>query len=662
MGYAFISYSTKNQASADAIRELFNKHNIDTWMAPYNIPAGSKYASVITKAIRECSCFVLLLSNDSQASEAVGREVELAAIYYKKSIITLELEKVVLNDEFTFYIHNRQIIAVKKIDENSLTIKQILEVVSTYTNIDDKLIESIDNHQEVSDNCTEVQTEPVSECIDTIQEEDNSTVNKAIDNFTNNSNEHSNELSTESKQENDDFQVSVDDINTESNLPSKDIEFVSENDNETTNIEETIETNDVTEEETVIEGIGKELNTPHTTDKYEGYLVGSFGKAQNIPKEKFINPFRVLGPYCNNLFFEFCDEFTINDQNKSESNRLKYSVVSQINDKNECLFFIFKNKGGKITLLSEGQEQNKVYRWFREKHRDKYVFTDETNATPTPRKKNHFAQDTALKIFSDVNNIPQILVIPDKYEHISSNAFAKLNPKDKEIRQIIIPDSVEIIDDSAFAGLVVTEAVYITEGVKKIGKNAFVLKKGAYVYFTSASKASKAYCSENNAAVIEKSYKRTTSGDINKVLDEISKSSDITRIKYNTIPNSTPPSTVDEIIIPKGVCVIDDSALQKAKVKKRIVIPSSVTKIGANAFDLLPEAYIECTNNSYAYFYCKENNLRNSVDIEENIRMVNEQKMIINNYKAQGVCIHCGGKFSGLLKKKCSICGKEKDY
>lgn len=132
-GYAFISYSTKNQTSADAIRDLFKKYDIDTWMAPYNIPPGSKYAAVITKAIRECSCFVLLLSNDSQASEAVDSEVELAALTFKKSIITVEIEKVVLNDSFTFYIHNKQIIAVHKIDERSLEIKQLLDVVRTYT-------------------------------------------------------------------------------------------------------------------------------------------------------------------------------------------------------------------------------------------------------------------------------------------------------------------------------------------------------------------------------------------------------------------------------------------------------------------------------------------------------------------------------------------------
>lgn len=132
MGYAFVSYSTKNQSFADAMRELFHSHDIETWMAPYDIPAGSKYASVITKAIRNCSCFVLL-SNDSQESDAVDSEVELAVLHYKKSIITIEIEKVELNDAFTFYIHNKQIIAVHKIDETSKEIKQVLAVLSAYT-------------------------------------------------------------------------------------------------------------------------------------------------------------------------------------------------------------------------------------------------------------------------------------------------------------------------------------------------------------------------------------------------------------------------------------------------------------------------------------------------------------------------------------------------
>ena len=61
-GYAFISYSTKNQAAADAIRELLKRKGIATWMAPGDIPAGSKYAQVINRAVKESSCLVLILT------------------------------------------------------------------------------------------------------------------------------------------------------------------------------------------------------------------------------------------------------------------------------------------------------------------------------------------------------------------------------------------------------------------------------------------------------------------------------------------------------------------------------------------------------------------------------------------------------------------------
>lgn len=148
VGYAFISYSTKNQSSADSMRELFTKHDIDTWMAPYDIPVGSKYAAVITKAIRDCDCFVLLLSNDSQESVAVDSEVELATLTYRKSIIVVELEKVILNDAFTFYIHNKQIMAVRKIEENTAEIRKILHAVKTYTNSkNDDTFSSVVNNQ-----------------------------------------------------------------------------------------------------------------------------------------------------------------------------------------------------------------------------------------------------------------------------------------------------------------------------------------------------------------------------------------------------------------------------------------------------------------------------------------------------------------------------------
>ena len=57
---------------------LLMKNSIKCWMAPYDIPTGSKYAYVINNAIEYCSCFVLLLTEDSQNSEFVEKEVERA--------------------------------------------------------------------------------------------------------------------------------------------------------------------------------------------------------------------------------------------------------------------------------------------------------------------------------------------------------------------------------------------------------------------------------------------------------------------------------------------------------------------------------------------------------------------------------------------------------
>lgn len=112
--YVFISYSSKNQQMADSVRLLLKENNISCWMAPYDIPAGSRYAYVINDALEKCSCLLLLLTNASQMSQFVEREIE-RAITYKKPILPMQLEDLELNSGFKFYIGNSQIIAVPEI-------------------------------------------------------------------------------------------------------------------------------------------------------------------------------------------------------------------------------------------------------------------------------------------------------------------------------------------------------------------------------------------------------------------------------------------------------------------------------------------------------------------------------------------------------------------
>lgn len=123
--YAFISYSTKNQDAADAMRKVLKKHGYNIWMAPGDIPAGSKYAEVINKAIKNCSCFILMLSEASQNSVWVAKEVE-RAVHYQKTIVPIQIEDIVLNDEFEFYISTDHIVALKKIDESSMAMRKIM--------------------------------------------------------------------------------------------------------------------------------------------------------------------------------------------------------------------------------------------------------------------------------------------------------------------------------------------------------------------------------------------------------------------------------------------------------------------------------------------------------------------------------------------------------
>lgn len=60
----------------------------------------------------------------------------------------------------------------------------------------------------------------------------------------------------------------------------------------------------------------------------------------------------------------------------------------------------------------------------------------------------------------------------------------------------------------------------------------------------------------------------------------------------------------------------------------------------------------------------EERLLREKREEERRLKMIEEQKIAEqkNLRRRQGVCQYCGGKFKGLFFKKCSICGKAKDY
>ena len=74
----FISYSSQEYNNAYALKQILEANEISCWMAPQSIPSGSNYTQEIPNAIRTCDFFVLVLSEASQASRWVPKELESA--------------------------------------------------------------------------------------------------------------------------------------------------------------------------------------------------------------------------------------------------------------------------------------------------------------------------------------------------------------------------------------------------------------------------------------------------------------------------------------------------------------------------------------------------------------------------------------------------------
>ena len=93
--YVFTEQPTTDQLrqrAVEAMRDFLAENGIRTWMAPHDIPAGSKYAQVINHALRDCACLVLMLTNESQSSTWVAKEVE-RAYFPKRNLVYSEEQR-----------------------------------------------------------------------------------------------------------------------------------------------------------------------------------------------------------------------------------------------------------------------------------------------------------------------------------------------------------------------------------------------------------------------------------------------------------------------------------------------------------------------------------------------------------------------------------------
>ncbi len=106
----FISYSSKDFLYVRGIVQMLKELGVSYWKAPEMIPAGSNYAREIPAAIRDCDVFLLVVSQFSQKSIWVEKELD-TAINHRKKILPIKLDDEPLNDLFKFYLNNVQMIS-----------------------------------------------------------------------------------------------------------------------------------------------------------------------------------------------------------------------------------------------------------------------------------------------------------------------------------------------------------------------------------------------------------------------------------------------------------------------------------------------------------------------------------------------------------------------
>lgn len=99
----FISYSSKDKATADAVCATLESKKIRCWIAPRDVPPGEQYATALVNAINESKVFVLILSKGSNTSGQVLREVE-EAVDSGIPIIPLRIEEIEPTEAMRYYI------------------------------------------------------------------------------------------------------------------------------------------------------------------------------------------------------------------------------------------------------------------------------------------------------------------------------------------------------------------------------------------------------------------------------------------------------------------------------------------------------------------------------------------------------------------------------
>ena len=107
MGQIFISYSRADREFVDRLASDIEASELDVWIDRADIRAGEGWAGAISRAVRQCSSLLLVLSPDSSKSRNVVKEV-LLADEQEKQIIPLKFRPCEVSEDLEWALAGRQ--------------------------------------------------------------------------------------------------------------------------------------------------------------------------------------------------------------------------------------------------------------------------------------------------------------------------------------------------------------------------------------------------------------------------------------------------------------------------------------------------------------------------------------------------------------------------
>lgn len=128
--HIFISHSTTDKHYADELCNSLERVGISCWIAPRDIQPGQSWAEAIVQGIEESTVLLLLLSEKSNISKHVIREVELAD-GREKILFTIKLDNVQPSKSLEYFVRLPQSMDCPRADFDR-RIKDIIRELNHY--------------------------------------------------------------------------------------------------------------------------------------------------------------------------------------------------------------------------------------------------------------------------------------------------------------------------------------------------------------------------------------------------------------------------------------------------------------------------------------------------------------------------------------------------